>query len=78
MTARRGVLAAWAVLLGKHSDQEEVVVGIPYANREQAATHGVVGYFVNTLAVRVGVGGAATFREVVSEADSAVGGAVGL
>ena len=64
-TVMRGVLGAWALLLGKQSGQEEVVVGIPYANREHPATHGVVGYFVNTLAIRVGVDGARCFRDVV-------------
>ena len=75
-TMMRGVLAAWAVLLGKHSGQEEVVVGIPYANREHPATHEVVGYFVNTLAIRVGVDGIVSFRDMVVETGKSVSKAV--
>ena len=56
------------MLLGKHSGQEEVVVGIPYANRDHPATQDVVGYFVNTLAVRVTVGGTGlSFCDVVKQ-----------
>ena len=49
----RGGLTAWAMLLCKHSGQPDVVVGMPYANRDKAGTSDVVGYFVNTLAVSV-------------------------
>ena len=64
-TMMRGALAAWAVLLGKHSGQEDVVVGVPYANRDHPALQEVVGYFVNMMVVRVGVGRGLSFREVV-------------
>ena len=69
-TTMRGALAVWAVTLGKHSGQDEVVVGIPYANREHPATHSVVGYFVNTLAIRVRVDGSASFRESLVHVNS--------
>ena len=75
-TTMRGALAVWAVTLGKHSGQEEVVVGIPYANREHPATHDVVGYFVNTLAIRVRVDGSASFRESLLHVSGVVNEAV--
>ena len=75
-TTMRGALAVWAVTLGKHSGQEEVVVGIPYANREHPATHSVVGYFVNTLAIRVRVDGMASFRESLMHVSGAMNEAV--
>jgi len=65
VTLMNGGLAVWASLLGKYCGQDEVVVGIPYANREHPATHDVVGYFVNTLAVRVSMQGSESFRAVV-------------
>ena len=73
----RGALAVWAVTLSKHSGQAEVVVGIPYANREHPATHSVVGYFVNTLAIRVRVDGSASFRESLMHVSSVMSGGVG-
>ena len=75
-TAMRGALAVWAVTLGKHSGQEEVVVGMPYANREHPALHDIVGYFVNTLAIRVRMDGMASFYESLVQVNRVVNEAV--
>ena len=76
VTMMRGALAVWAVTLSKHSGQDEVVVGTPYANREHPATHSVVGYFVNTLAIRVRVDGMVSFRESLMHVSGAMNEAV--
>ena len=47
------LLAAWAAVLSRLSGQEEVVIGTPVANRRRAETEGLIGFFVNTLAVRI-------------------------
>ena len=36
----------------RYSGQEDIVVGTPIANRNQAETEGLIGFFVNTLALR--------------------------
>ncbi|HEV2736721.1 MAG TPA: condensation domain-containing protein, partial [Longimicrobiaceae bacterium] len=59
------LLAAWQVLLARHTGQEEVVVGTPIAGRTRVELEGIVGFFVNTLAVRTGLPDGATFREVL-------------
>lgn len=46
------LLGAFAALLAKYSGQAEVIVGTPTAGREHADTHGMIGMFVNTLALR--------------------------
>ncbi len=51
------VLAGWAVLLSRLSGQEEVVIGTPVANRGRSEIEGLIGFFVNTLAIRVDVSG---------------------
>ncbi|MDO3549540.1 non-ribosomal peptide synthetase, partial [Ralstonia pseudosolanacearum] len=51
------VLAGWSALLSRQSGQEEVVVGSPVANRTRSEVEGLIGFFVNTLALRVEVGG---------------------
>ena len=43
------LLAAFQALLARWSGQDEVVVGVPVANRERAEIEGLVGFFVNTL-----------------------------
>nr|WP_231680779.1 non-ribosomal peptide synthetase [Ralstonia pseudosolanacearum] len=52
------VLAGWSALLSRLSGQDEVVVGSPVANRTRSEVEGLIGFFVNTLALRVEVGGA--------------------
>ena len=51
-------------LLGRLSGQEEVVIGTPVANRGRAEIEGLIGFFVNTLAMRVELGGRAESRGV--------------
>ncbi|RAP57228.1 non-ribosomal peptide synthetase [Oleiagrimonas sp. MCCC 1A03011] len=47
------LLAAWAILLSRFSGQEDIVVGTPTANRGRTEIEGLIGYFVNTLALRL-------------------------
>src|SRR6185369_6174662 len=51
------LLAAWAVLLGRHASQDDVVLGFPIAGRNRKETEGLIGFFVNTLVLRVVLGG---------------------
>nr|6OYF_A Chain A, Txo1 [Eleftheria terrae]6OZV_A Chain A, Txo1 [Eleftheria terrae]6P4U_A Chain A, Txo1 [Eleftheria terrae] len=51
------VLAAWAALVARLAGQPEVVIGTPVANRQRAELEGLIGFFVNTLALRVDLGG---------------------
>ncbi len=47
------VMAAWAAVLSRLSGQDDVVIGTPTANRLRTEVEGLIGCFVNTLAVRV-------------------------
>ncbi|MET0397696.1 MAG: amino acid adenylation domain-containing protein, partial [Longimicrobiaceae bacterium] len=57
--------AALDLLLARWSGQEELVVGTPIAGRTRVETEGLVGFFVNTLAMRVDQSGDPTFRELL-------------
>lgn len=46
------------VLLARYSRSEDIVVGTPLANRNQSELEGVIGYFVNTAALRTDLSGA--------------------
>ena len=48
---------AWAIVLTRISGQEDIVVGFPVANRRRTEVEGLIGVFVNTLAVRVQLDG---------------------
>src|ERR1051325_4899499 len=59
------LLGGWAALMGRLSGQEEVVIGIPVANRGSVEIEKLIGFFVNTLAVRVNVAGEQTVGELL-------------
>jgi len=61
------LLGGWAALMGRLSGQEEVVIGIPIANRGRAEIKNLIGFFVNTLAVRVNVSGSQTVGELLEQ-----------
>jgi amino acid adenylation domain-containing protein len=59
------LLAGWAAVLGRLSGQADVVVGTAAANRGRQEIEGLIGFFVNTLAVRVDLSGAPTVAELL-------------
>jgi hypothetical protein len=69
------MLAAFAVLLYRLTGEEDVVVGSPIANRNLLELQRLIGFFTNTMALRVRVGGNPSFREVIARARVAALGA---
>jgi amino acid adenylation domain-containing protein len=59
------LLAAFQILLYRYSGQEDICVGSPIANRNYREIEGLIGFFVNTLALRTNLGGNPTFRELL-------------
>ncbi|MFE7120746.1 amino acid adenylation domain-containing protein [Streptomyces sp. NPDC057654] len=51
------VLAGWALTLSRLSGQDDVVIGTPVANRRRSELEGLIGFFVNTLALRIDLSG---------------------
>ncbi|KAF9956279.1 hypothetical protein BGZ72_002868, partial [Mortierella alpina] len=47
------VLAAWSAVLSRLSGQDDVVIGIPSANRSYQMLEPLIGFFVSTLALRI-------------------------
>ena len=66
LSRRRGttmfmtLLAGWAALLSRLSGQQDVVIGTPVANRGRVDIEGLIGFFANTLALRLDVSGSPT------------------
>ncbi|MEW5925951.1 MAG: non-ribosomal peptide synthase/polyketide synthase [Gemmatimonadota bacterium] len=58
-------LAGWQALLARYAGQDDVVVGTPVAGRTRVETEGVVGFFVNMLALRADLGGEPTWTELL-------------
>jgi hypothetical protein len=61
------LLAAFKVLLNRYSGQQDICVGSPIANRTQQEVEGLIGFFVNTLALRSEVNGETSFTELLQQ-----------
>ena len=59
------LLAGWAALLARLSGQEDVVIGTPVANRTRTEIEPLIGFFVNTLALRIDLAGSPSVVELL-------------
>ncbi|MGC2460617.1 MAG: condensation domain-containing protein, partial [Steroidobacteraceae bacterium] len=59
------LLAGWAALLARLSGQDDVVIGVPAANRGRAEIEPLIGFFVNSLALRLDFTGSPTVGELL-------------
>ncbi|MBK9712879.1 MAG: hypothetical protein IPO81_16430 [Kouleothrix sp.] len=61
-----GLLSAFAILLARYSGQTDLLIGAPIANRTHAALEPLIGFFVNTLALRIPLHDAPSFRTLLA------------
>ena len=60
-----GLHAAFSTFLSRYSNEHDIVVGTPIANREQEEVSDLIGFFVNTLVLRLAFSGNPSFSELV-------------
>jgi len=71
LSQRQGVtllmtlLAAFQTLLFRYTGQEDIVVGTPIANRNWTEIERLIGFFVNSLALRTDLSGNPSFLELL-------------
>ena len=61
------LLASFQVLLYRYTGQEDIVVGTPIAHRTQPEFAELIGFFINTLALRVHLSGHPSFQQVLHQ-----------
>ncbi|MUH00256.1 amino acid adenylation domain-containing protein [Scytonema sp. UIC 10036] len=61
------LLAAFQILLYRYTNQEDIAVGSPIANRNRTDLEGLIGFFVNSLILRTDLSGNLTFRTLLSQ-----------
>jgi amino acid adenylation domain-containing protein len=61
------LLAGWAILLMRLSGQQDVVIGSPVANRGRAEIENLIGFFVNTLALRLDLSGSPSVSQLLEQ-----------
>src|SRR5258705_10429070 len=59
------LLAGFKVLVYRHTNQHDVIVRSPVANRNSPEVEELVGFFVNTQVLRTDLGGNPTFFETL-------------
>jgi amino acid adenylation domain-containing protein/FkbH-like protein len=58
-------LAVFQMLLSRYSEQDDIIVGAPVAGRDRADTENLIGFFINTLALRTDCSGNPCFGELL-------------
>ena len=59
------LFAAYSVLLARWAGQDDIVVGIPIAGRRRSELESLIGFFINTLPVRLDLGANPTFMDML-------------
>jgi amino acid adenylation domain-containing protein len=66
------VLTGWSVLLSLLSGQDDVVVGAPTSNRRRGDIENLIGFFVNTLALRADLSGSPTVKDALKRVNQRI------
>jgi acyl carrier protein len=69
------VLASFQILLFHLTGVDDIVVGAPIANRKLTETEGMIGCFINALALRTSLGDEPSFRQLLGRVRKSVLGA---
>ncbi|MER7351377.1 condensation domain-containing protein, partial [Streptomyces aurantiacus] len=59
------LLSVYALLLHRYSDQTDIAVGTPVANRQRIESEGLIGFFANTLVMRADLSGDPAFTDLL-------------
>ncbi|KAI9239023.1 MAG: hypothetical protein BYD32DRAFT_460189 [Podila humilis] len=66
VTMFMAILAAWSAVLSRLSGQDDVVIGTPVANRNHPQVEQLIGFFVNTLALRIDLSGEPKAEQILN------------
>ncbi|SDX04453.1 amino acid adenylation domain-containing protein [Marininema mesophilum] len=66
------LLSAFNVLLNKYTNETDILVGTPIANRKKREFESMIGLFLNTLVIRSDLSENPTFRELLTRASETI------
>jgi amino acid adenylation domain-containing protein/FkbH-like protein len=75
LTLAMTLYAAWLIVLARLSGQDDLVVGMPVANRRRVELETLIGFFVNMLAVRIRLERDAPIADLLNRVKEAMLGA---
>jgi amino acid adenylation domain-containing protein/non-ribosomal peptide synthase protein (TIGR01720 family) len=61
------LLAIWSILLCRYTGQQDIIIGTPIAARNHREVEGLIGLFLNNLALRINLSEEPTFRVVLRQ-----------
>jgi len=61
------LLATFKILLMRYTKQEDLIVGTAIANRNRGETEGMIGFFINMLALRTDLSGEPSFKDLLKQ-----------
>ncbi|SHO58147.1 non-ribosomal peptide synthetase [Vibrio quintilis] len=64
------LLAGWSVVMGRVSQQHDIMIGSPVAGRTMIETESLIGMFVNTLALRIDLSDAPDTKSLLAQLKS--------
>ena len=67
-TLATALLAVFTAVLARTSGCDDLLIGVPSASRDRIELEGMLGFFVNTLPLRLEAGGDPPFRELLQRA----------
>ena len=67
VTLFMAALSAWAIVLSRFSGRTDIAIGSPVANRGRRDLEDLVGFFVNSLVLRVDLDGDPTFGQLLDQ-----------
>lgn len=59
------LLTAFGIILHRYSNQDDIVIGTPIANRNFEQIENLIGFFVNTLALKINCKGNPSFKDLL-------------
>jgi amino acid adenylation domain-containing protein len=67
VTLFMSLFASFATLLFRYTDSEDIVIGTPVANRNHPQTENLIGFFVNTIVLRVNFQESLSFEDILQQ-----------
>ena len=58
-------ITAYAVLLWQHTGKDDIAIAVPISNRKHQETQLLIGYFLNTVVIRLDLSGNPSFNELL-------------
>ena len=69
------ILSIFSILLSRYSEQSDFIIGSPIANRNHQEIEGLIGFFVNSLPLRIKLTENLTFTELLQQVKATALGA---